>query len=236
MEPLSKLSNREREVVNLLLEGKSNKLIALALSISDRTVEFHLKNIYDKFQVSSRTELILKLGNALGLGGAETEKLGVSTVATTGELVENGDRRSLMTNWATVLKQTVSSINKELKMTSSVSSEARHEGNSMTFFESIRVCLIKYAEFNGRASRSEFWWFALFVTLVSLGCAYVSETLVSVFSVAMLLPVLAAGARRLHDCGKSGWWQLFLLVPVAGIFMVGILWAMPPIPDDTLSA
>ena len=44
----NKLSNREQEVVKLLLEGKSNKLIASALSISDRTVEFHLRNIYEK--------------------------------------------------------------------------------------------------------------------------------------------------------------------------------------------
>lgn len=237
MELLNKLSNREQEVIKLLLEGKSNKQIASVLSISERTVEFHLKNIYEKFQVSSRIELVLKLGKAAG--GAESEKLGASTVATASELVENGDRHSLMTNWATVLKQTVSSINKELKMTSSVSSEARLGGNSITFFESIRVCLTKYAEFNGRASRSEFWWFALFVTLVSLGCAYVSETLVSVFSVAMLLPVLAAGARRLHDCGKSGWWQLFLLVPVGGLMMLGFWWAQPPansMPNETVSA
>ena len=42
------------------------------------------------------------------------------------------------------------------------------------------------------------------------------------------IPVLAAGARRLHDSGKSGWWQLFILAPVAGIIMLMILWAMAP--------
>jgi uncharacterized membrane protein YhaH (DUF805 family) len=56
---------------------------------------------------------------------------------------------------------------------------------------------------------------------------YVSETLASVFMVAMLLPLLAAGARRLHDSGRSGWWELFLLAPVAGIVVVRILWALP---------
>ena len=55
------LTPREREVVKLLLQGKSNKLIALSLGISRRTVEFHLKNVYAKFQVSSRVELILQL-------------------------------------------------------------------------------------------------------------------------------------------------------------------------------
>ena len=49
-------TNREKEVVNLLLQGKSNKLIALSLGISDRTVEFHLKNIYAKYQVNSRLD------------------------------------------------------------------------------------------------------------------------------------------------------------------------------------
>jgi DNA-binding CsgD family transcriptional regulator len=66
MEPNKPLSRREWEVAELLLQGKSNKLIALALGISDRTVEFHLKNIYTKYQVSSRIELILQLGNTTG--------------------------------------------------------------------------------------------------------------------------------------------------------------------------
>ena len=60
----TELSSREWEVVNQLLEGKSNKEIAAALHISVRTVEFHLKNVYDKLQVGSRTELILKLGQS----------------------------------------------------------------------------------------------------------------------------------------------------------------------------
>ena len=98
----------------------------------------------------------------------------------------------------------------------------------MTFFESIRVCFTKYAEFRGRATRSEFWWFMLFVTLVASALLYVSEAWSNVFLVAILLPLLAAGSRRLRDSGKSGWLQLYLLVPVGGIIMLGIWWAMPP--------
>jgi DNA-binding CsgD family transcriptional regulator len=60
------LSRREKDVVDLLLQGKSNKQIALALGVSERTVEFHLKNIYAKMDVASRVELILKLGKATG--------------------------------------------------------------------------------------------------------------------------------------------------------------------------
>src|SRR5215207_1895660 len=99
---MNKLSRRELEVVNLLLLGKSNKLIALALGISDRTVEFHLKNVYAKFQVSSRMELVLKLGNTTGL--AISEKLGRSTVARSRGKTENTDRRHSKADWATSLK------------------------------------------------------------------------------------------------------------------------------------
>ncbi|MBK8780965.1 MAG: helix-turn-helix transcriptional regulator [Anaerolineales bacterium] len=53
MAQFNELSKREQEVVQHLLEGKSNKLIALSLGFSDRTVEFHLKNIYTKLQVST---------------------------------------------------------------------------------------------------------------------------------------------------------------------------------------
>ena len=224
----NQLSSREAEVVNLLLEGKSNKLIASALGISGSTVEFHLKNIYAKVQVSSRMELVLKLGQSTGAGKrAPAGDLWRSTVAGNGEITENGDQ-SNSRNWVTSLRETVSLIGKELKMDSSLNSNASKEGNSVTFFESIRICFTKYAEFNGRASRSEFWWFMLFVTLVASALVYLSQSLSNIFLIAILLPLLAAGSRRLHDCGKSGWLQLYLLVPVGGIIMLGIWWAMPP--------
>ena len=196
-------------------------------------VEFHLKNIYAKVQVSSRTELILKLRDSTVAG-----KLGQSTVAGEEETAEN--RHTLnRSNWAASSKEAVSKIGKELKVESSLNSNARSGGNPMTFYESILVCLKKYAEFNGRASRAEFWWFTLFILLVASALAYLSKTAGSVFLIAMLLPLLAAGARRLHDIGKSAWWQLFMLAPVAGIVLLGILWALPPtspLPDDTQPA
>ena len=114
MTTLNKLSNREQEVTKLLLQGKSNKLIALSLGISIHTVEFHLKNIYAKFQVNSRIELILKLGNTTGK--FETEKLGHSIVDGSGENIENRDRLNLRMVWATFFKDTVSIISKELEM------------------------------------------------------------------------------------------------------------------------
>src|SRR4026207_2045682 len=58
------LSKREREVVELLLQGKSNKQIAVSLDIAETTVEFHLGNVYAKLQVHSRAEAIVKLGKS----------------------------------------------------------------------------------------------------------------------------------------------------------------------------
>lgn len=224
MEQLPQLSKREWEVVNLLREGKSNKLIASSLGISERTVEFHLNNVYNKFEVSSRVELVLKLGE--------------STVAEGEGATENRDALNSK-NWATSLREAVSTIGKELKMTTTLKEEAGGEGTAMTFPQAIRVCLSKYAEFQGRASRSEFWWFALFVTLVTAALTYVSESIASIFLIAVLLPLLAVGSRRLNEAGKSPWWLLMLLVPVGGIVTLGILWAMPPaekLLDDTLAA
>ena len=114
MEQLKPLSNREWEVVKLLLQGKSNKLIASSLGISNRTVEFHLKNIYAKHQVSSRVELILKLGNPTGKG--ETAKLGSSTVVLRRQKVENGDTLHPRTDRGASFKDTVSLVGMELQM------------------------------------------------------------------------------------------------------------------------
>jgi len=98
----------------------------------------------------------------------------------------------------------------------------------MTFAESVRTCLSKYVDFNGVASRSEFWWFMLFVFLVTLVLNWVSPWLANIFALLMLLPELAVGARRLHDTGRSGWWQLLVLLPVIGIIVLIVFWVQPP--------
>jgi DNA-binding CsgD family transcriptional regulator len=113
MDPDVQLSKREKEVVKLVLQGRSNKQIALSLEISVRTVEFHLKNIYSKFQVSSRIELILKLGYATG--AAKNEELGYSTVDREGENAENRGEFNPQMDWST-FRSAVSIIGKELIM------------------------------------------------------------------------------------------------------------------------
>ena len=228
MQQSPRLSNRERETLQLLLEGKSNKLIALDMKVSERTIEFHLKNIYSKFQVNSRMELVLRLKN--DMYWLESEKLGYSTVADKRILAENDGGLNL-SNWVTSLREAVFKIGKELRMKVSSNSNIDNEPSPITFQESIRKCFTKYAEFNGRASRSEFWWFALFIVICLSAITLLNETIGEVFLLATLLPLLAAGSRRLHDSGKSAWQLLYLLVPIAGVFIVGSLWALPSIID-----
>lgn len=74
-------SKRQQQVVELLLQGTSNKQIASKLGISESTVEFHLRNIYAKLQVNSRTEAILKLGKSTGLTQAELRESLVDPLA-----------------------------------------------------------------------------------------------------------------------------------------------------------
>lgn len=113
MIPNVPLSKREREVLKLVLQGKGNKQIALSLDISVRTVEFHLKNVYAKFQVNSRIELLLKLGHAAA--AANIEELGYSTVDKWGENTENRDRFNPLMDWAT-FRGAISIIGQELIM------------------------------------------------------------------------------------------------------------------------
>jgi DNA-binding CsgD family transcriptional regulator len=113
MIPDLQLSKREKQVLKLVLEGKSNKQIALSLAISVRTVEFHLKNVYAKFQVSSRIELILKLGHVTG--ATKIEELGYSTVDRQREMTENGGEFNPQMDWTT-FRGAVSIIGKELIM------------------------------------------------------------------------------------------------------------------------
>ncbi len=121
MEVLSRLSKRESEVVGLLLQGKSNKMIAAALGIAERTVEFHLKNIYVKCEVSSRVELILKLGSATGKERAS--RLWSSTVDRVGENAENWDAADPGTDRRKSVRDTVSRIGKEIDMRNLVSTK-----------------------------------------------------------------------------------------------------------------
>ena len=105
----------------------------------------------------------------------------------------------------------------------------------MDFGTSIKTCFSKYAVFSGRASRSEFWWFALFGLIGGVVTAVIDVMILGysaeaygpiniIFTVITFLPYLAVGARRLHDINRSGWWQLITLT-VIGIILLIIWWA-----------
>lgn len=93
----------------------------------------------------------------------------------------------------------------------------------MTFVDSIRTCFVKFADFNGRASRSEFWWWALFNVVGTIALGIISDALSWAFTVATLIPYIAVTARRLHDTDRSGWLQLVGLIPVIGWILL-IVW------------
>lgn len=95
----------------------------------------------------------------------------------------------------------------------------------MTFQESIRACFSKYADFSGRADRAEYWWFILFIIIVSLATSMVSSGLSGLFSLGTLLPSIAAASRRLHDTNRSGWWQLMVIIPVIGAIVLTVFLA-----------
>ena len=86
----------------------------------------------------------------------------------------------------------------------------------MGFIDAIKVCFEKYVDFNGRASRSEFWWFYLATFILSMIAGAISSWLSSIVSLAVLLPSIAAGVRRMHDVGKSGW---YLIIPIYNIIL-----------------
>ncbi|MGB3750819.1 MAG: DUF805 domain-containing protein [Arcobacteraceae bacterium] len=83
-----------------------------------------------------------------------------------------------------------------------------------------------YANFQGRATRSAFWYFQLVSFIVSILLTIISAgILYPIYSLAVLIPALAVGARRLHDTNRSGWWQLIVLIPIVGIIVLIVFWA-----------
>ena len=101
----------------------------------------------------------------------------------------------------------------------------------MDFQQAVKSCFAKYATFPGRAARSEFWYWQLFLTVAGLAVAIVdaviglhSKPLGLIFYLVTLAPTLAVGARRLHDTGRSAWWLLLWLVPLIG-WIVLLVWA-----------
>jgi uncharacterized membrane protein YhaH (DUF805 family) len=118
--------------------------------------------------------------------------------------------------------------------------------------DAVKICLARYFDFRGRASRPEFWWFMLFCFLAPLAStvlfrfthtrlfnpvaisdwgsttefgeitaySYGASLLAFLTSLALIVPSLAAAARRLHDISMSGWWQLLWLAPLGFVVLL----------------
>ena len=102
----------------------------------------------------------------------------------------------------------------------------------MTPIDHALTPLRRYAQFSGRARRAEYWWFYLLL-IIGLVVALILESLLGfggsvgpygllsgLFGLAMLVPSLAAGVRRLHDTDRSGWWLLIAFIPLIGAIVL----------------
>ena len=83
----------------------------------------------------------------------------------------------------------------------------------------------KFADFSGRARRKEYWMYFLFYMIFYIGLAIIDGVvgtmfLAFIFSVVMLIPSISIATRRLHDTGRSGWWQLIALIPLVGAIVL----------------
>lgn len=97
--------------------------------------------------------------------------------------------------------------------------------------------LKQYVDFNGRARRKEFWMFILInfvIAVVLSGIGYLIKTnvLSSIYSLAVLVPSIAVGVRRLHDIGKSGWLYLLILIPLVGLIVLIVFWAQDGVSGE----
>lgn len=99
--------------------------------------------------------------------------------------------------------------------------------------------LKKYAVFSGRAGRTEYWMFVLFNFIFSLAASLIGiltfgilYIVAIVYGLAVLVPALAVGVRRLHDVGKSGWYYFIILIPIAGPIWFLVLMCTDSQPGD----
>ncbi|MDZ4136420.1 MAG: DUF805 domain-containing protein, partial [Paracoccaceae bacterium] len=90
----------------------------------------------------------------------------------------------------------------------------------------VRTVFSKFATVQGRAQRSEYWWFVLFSFIVSIILSLFDNAILggsllgSLWSLAVLVPSICVGVRRLHDIGKSGWWLLIIFIPLIGLLVL----------------
>ena len=110
----------------------------------------------------------------------------------------------------------------------------------MSFVEAITSVLSQYANFNGRARRSEYWYYVLAYAIISAVLNALAQyssiftVLSGIFGLALICPTLAVAVRRLHDIGKSGWYYLFALIPLVGAIILLVWFVKDSEPGDNV--
>jgi uncharacterized membrane protein YhaH (DUF805 family) len=106
----------------------------------------------------------------------------------------------------------------------------------MGFGEAISSGFSNYVNFSGRAVRSEYWFWTLFVVLLSIVANILDALIIragsgfsplsAIVSLGLILPGLAVSVRRLHDLDRSGWWLLLLFIPLVGAIILLVWYCM----------
>ena len=89
---------------------------------------------------------------------------------------------------------------------------------NLDMMEACKMFWTKYAQFEGRSRRTEFWWSYLMVFVINLLLGWTF-----IIPLACVIPMIAVSVRRLHDIGKSGWYYLLCLIPIVGTIVL-IIW------------
>jgi uncharacterized membrane protein YhaH (DUF805 family) len=115
----------------------------------------------------------------------------------------------------------------------------------MSFTEAIQAVWSKYATLQGRATRPEFWWWALFATSLNVATGFINRTIIGpalglgmhdmtagqplslIVILALIIPGLCVTVRRFHDIDRSGWWLLIIFIPIIGV-LVYLFWVTRP--------
>ncbi|MBK8972466.1 MAG: DUF805 domain-containing protein [Hahellaceae bacterium] len=94
----------------------------------------------------------------------------------------------------------------------------------------------QYVTFSGRATRKQYWMFTLYFFLALIGLALIDTLgtafLSTLFYVGSLVPYIALTTRRLHDTGRSGWWQLITLIPLIGLVILLVFLVMDSVDGN----
>ncbi len=116
----------------------------------------------------------------------------------------------------------------------------------MSIAQAIGSVFSKYATFSGRARRSEYWWWYVFVTVIGIvasvidraagltfgDATYAGGWVAGIAGLLLFLPTFAVFVRRLHDTGRSGWWLLITFIPIVGAIVLLVFVLLDSQPDN----